>query len=246
MKKAVCKSYGSYRQVKNNLKSLLHLVIRSNQGFYQFKCLIIDQKLTERYTDLSPTQRVHDELDIRLAIVNHEQPKMHNIRINFQADGLYQNLVKNYSKPPDPQNKIYHLDYNIDNYDVKVSVRTTDSVTVNIACTYSPIVYTVSGFARLCYILGHVSACLNFDARCQNIMQPIELWRFSYFDFNKDSYSFDCDYPLHDVFKHAQMYTKTMPDNTTVFRVEEQSHPETLVVDEMLTPRFQKASELFS
>jgi len=86
---------------------------------------------------------------------------------------------------------------------------------------------------------------LSHDSRSPVISQPIQLWRFTHFDFNKDKIDIDCDYPLHDIFGHVQMYTKDMKDGKTAFRVEEQLEPNTTLIEEMQSVKFQKASELF-
>ena len=242
--KPVCTTNASFRQIIHSLKPLLEIVINSRPKYYKFKVLTIDQKLTKKYTDLSPNQRIHDELDIKLAEVNHEQPKIHNIRLKFKADGLYANLVKNYPKPPNYFNKKYTIRYEIDKLDCIVSIPTTDNVVFTVACTYFPIEYSLEGFARLFFILGQIKACLDFDSKAQNIVQDFSLWRFIHFDFNKDSVSFECDYLLHEVYGHVQIYTKKMHDKTTRLRVESREGLKTTIIEEMETLRFQKANQM--
>lgn len=220
--KPVCKSNGVFRQMIHKLTPLLEITVKSIPTWYKFKGLTIDQKLTKKYTELTPTQRVRNELDTRLATVKHEPPMIHNIRIKLETSGLYNNLVTNYPYQPNSQNKIFFLTYEIQNYTAKVSVYPTDSVVVNIACTYSPIEYSTNGFLRLSFLLGKIPVLLDMDSKTNNIIQDVDLWRFTHFDLNRDSVHFDCDFPLHDVYGHVQMYTKKMLDKSTVFRVEEQ------------------------
>jgi hypothetical protein len=243
--KSICKSNGLFRQMICNLRPLLQITKKSIPTYYKFKELIIDEKLTKWYTDLTPSQRIHGEIGNKLSLVKHEPPQIHNIRIKFQTTRLHENLIRNYPNNPNPQNNVFFLTYEIENYDIRVGVYPTNTVQVTISCTHSPIEYTTSGFAELFVLLGSVKANLSHDSRSPVISQPIQLWRFTHFDFNKDKIDIDCDYPLHDIFGHVQMYTKDMKDGKTAFRVEEQLEPNTTLIEEMQSVKFQKASELF-
>jgi len=242
--RTICKTNGSFRQIKFKLRELIETVINSRPKLYKFKELTIDHKLTQKYRDLSTSQIVHGDLDQRLSFVNHEKPMIHNIHLQALSDGVYSNLERNYPKPHNPQNKSHVLKYEIENYTIVVSAYPTDTLSIVVGCTFSPFEYNSHGFSKLFFLLGQIKSCLDFDSKANNIVQSVGSWKFKHFDFNKDSYSFDCDYTVHDVFSHVIMYTKKMPNQTTIFRVEQQEEPNTTILEEMDTVRFQKANEL--
>lgn len=227
----------SFRQYRLRLQDLIEVEIHSNPKFYKLKGIYINNDLTVRYSYLDSTQRMHADLDIKMSMVSHEKPLIHNIRLNFKTDSLYEKLLES-GHTPHKQNKFFT--FTMENpYPITINVYPTNSVSVIVKCTYSPIEYSQEGFLLLSCTMGEVLAYLKIMAKFDFIHEPITNWRFIHFDFNRDSLSFDCDYPLHIVMGHVQMYSKTMPDKKTVFRVEDQVQPKT-----SFSVEFQKASKI--
>ena len=233
------------------IHKLRPLIITKKKGIpchYQIRGLYLDEKLTEEYTALPVNQRLFANLDILLAMVKHQPPAIHDIRIHATASGLYERLIQLGHKP-NKKNKIITLSLGelTPLIDTKVNVHSTGTVAVILGCTYHPIPYSTSGFTTLISHLGSVRTFLELT--CKNVFQiePIPNWRFKYFHFNKDSieYNFPTnEYTLHVVFDHVQVYNKKMLDGSIVIRVEKQIVPNTTIVEELDKIESRQASEL--
>lgn len=233
------------------IHKLRPLIITKKKGIpchYQIRGLYLDEKLTEEYTALPVNQRLFANLDILLAMVKHQPPAIHDIRIHTTTSGLYKRLIQLGHKP-NKQNKIITLSLGelTPLIDTKVNVHSTGTVAVILGCTYHPIPYSTSGFTTLISHLGSVRTFLELT--CKNVFQiePIPNWRFKYFHFNKDSieYNFPTnEYTLHVVFDHVQVYNKKMLDGSIVIRVEKQIVPNTTIVEELDKIESRQASEL--
>ena len=233
------------------IHKLRPLIITKKKGIpchYQIRGLYLDEKLTEEYTALPVDQRLFANLDILLAMVKHQPPAIHDIRIHATASGLYERLIQLGHKP-NKQNKIITLSLGelTPLIDTKVNVHSTGTVAVILGCTYHPIPYSTSGFTTLISHLGSVRTFLELT--CKNVfqMEPIPNWRFKYFHFNKDSIEYDFptnEYTLHAVFDHIQVYNKKMLDRSTVIRAEKQIVPDTTITEELDKIESRQASEL--
>ena len=233
------------------IHKLRPLIITKKKGIpchYQIRGLYLDEKLTEEYTALPVDQRLFANLDILLAMVKHQPPAIHDIRIHATTSGLYERLIQLGHKP-NKQNKIITLSLGelTPFIDTKVNVHSTGTVAVILGCTYHPIPYSTSGFTTLISHLGSVRTFLELT--CKNVFQiePIPNWRFKYFHFNKDSieYNFPTnEYTLRAVFDHVQVYNKKMLDGSTVIRAEKQIVPNTTITEELDKIEFRQASEL--
>jgi len=237
-----------FRKIKHDLKPIIIQKVNGKPKFYQLKGLYLDEKLTEEYTALPVDQRLFANFDILLAMVKHQPPAIHDIRIHATASGLYERLIQLGHKP-NKKNKIITLSLGelTPLIDTKVNVHSTGTVAVILGCTYHPIPYSTSGFITLISHLGSVRTFLELT--CKNVFQiePIPNWRFKYFHFNKDSIEYDFptnEYTLHAVFDHIQVYNKKMFDGSTVIRAEKQIVPDTTIAEELDKIESRQASEL--
>lgn len=233
------------------IHKLRPLIITKKKGIpchYQISGLYLDEKLTEEYTALPVDQRLFANLDILLAMVKHQPPAIHDIRIHATTSGLYERLIQLGHKP-NKKNKIITLSLGelTPLIDTKVNVHSTGTVAVILGCTYHPIPYSTNGFTTLISHLGSVRTFLELT--CKNVFQiePIPNWRFKYFHFNRDSIEYDFptnEYTLHVVFGHVQVYNKKMLDGSIVIRVEKQIVPNTTIAEELDKIESRQASEL--
>lgn len=238
-----------FRQLILKLKPIIEIVQGGKPKYYKLKRLYLDKELTDRYTSISINDRIFSNLNILFGMTSHEIPQLHKIAFSFNTHGLYERLLQLSYKTT--KNKIILLpDIRIHNkIKVNAEVYPTESVILHLACTYTPIDYTFTGFIQLIALLGQVYHSLKRDiAHIDFEIEPVEKWKFIHFDLNRDSISYDFptkDYTVSMVFRHVQVYSKTFPDGKQKIRYEEQIEPNHVISDELSTPRFQKASELF-
>lgn len=238
-------SDNQYRQHIHNLKPVVEVVVNTNPRQYKLRGLYTNEKLTERYTDLSPEQILFQQLDVLLSLVKHEQVYIHDIKVSCKTSDLYENLVK-HGQMPHPQNKMITIPVSCNSsFNTKVNV-TKDSIQIHVGCTHNPIEYSGNGILSFVGYLGEVIRELKGLSGMEFLYEPYSNWRFEYFHLNRDSieYDFPKGYTLHTIFGHACLYKHNMPDGKSKIRLEEKISPDTTILDETLTPRFQKASEL--
>jgi hypothetical protein len=235
---------GAYRQHIKNLRPIIEVVKATNPKQYKLKGLYTDEKLTERYTDLSQEQRQFQTLDILLSLVKHERVYMHDIRLEAKVSDLYENLIKN-GFTPNSQNKMITIPVEVNSsFHTKVNV-TRDSIIVIIGCTFSPVEYSRAGIISLSTHLGEVIYHLKGLSKVEFGYEPVFNWRFKYFHLNRDSieHEFDKSFTLNTILGHTTIYKHDLPNGKSVIRLEDKLTPDTTLEQEMLTPRF-KASEL--
>jgi len=237
-----------FRKIKHDLKPIIIQKVKGKLSYCQLKGLYLDEKLTEEYTALPVNQRLFANLDILLAMVKHQPPAIHDIRIHATTSGLYEMLIQLGYKP-NKQNKIITLSLGelTPLIDTKVNVHSTGTVAVILGCTHHPIPYSTSGFITLISHLGSVRSFLEFTCNSTFQVEPIMNWKFKLFDFNRDSirYTFPTnEYTLHVVFDHVQVYNKKMLDGSTVIRAEKQIVPNTTIAEELDKIESRQASEL--
>jgi hypothetical protein len=164
-----------------------------------------------------------------------EDPALHNIRLYFYADYLYENVKFEYEKNRPqgvqfiPENKSYILCPSLpcgEHRSVKIILTTTNRVQVLVKSTLKPLAYDEHGMYELLTILGKVE--LYLTSYHHKIPQPTE-WMFEGADFGQDSKK-----PVHKFpslkFKDmtgalVQIYAKKWKSQRRL-RVEKEFHPE--------------------
>jgi len=238
-------SGGSFRQLIRKLRPIIQIVIKSRPNFYKLKGLYLDEKLTKNYTELSSDQRMYAQLDILLSMVKHERPFIHDIRLSANISDLYEELVKKGSTP-DKNNGMITIDASVNSlYTTKVNV-SKNSMMVMIGCTYSPIEYSQSGMLCLTCHCGEILMHLKSMSGIEFQVQRINDWSFVYFHLNRDSieHTFPKGFTLDTIIGHTAIYAKKMANGKSVIRLEDKLAPDTTILGEMDTDRFQKANEL--
>gem|GEM_PF-1902438 len=238
-------SQAQYRQHIHNLRPIIEIVNNTNPKQYKNKGLYLDEKLTEKYTDLSFDQLAYHSLDVILSLVKHEQVYMHDIRISCKTSDIYENLIKR-GQTPNPQNKMITIPISCNSsFNTKVNV-TKNSIIVIIGCTHNPIEYSRAGILVLTEYLGEVIYHLKGLSNTEFLYEPVFNWQFEYFHLNRDSieYDFPKGYVLNLIFGHAYLYKHDLPNGNAKLRLENKESPKTTILAETQRPRFQRASEL--
>jgi hypothetical protein len=235
-------SQTQYRQHIHCLKPIINVVNNSNPRQYKLEGLYTDEKLTEKYTDLCPEQIMYQSLDIILSMVKHERLYIHNLKVASNTSDLYEALIKN-GCTPHPQNKGITVSVPCNSrYDTKVSVHSS-SIIVHIGCTHNPIEYSKSGILSLAAHLGEIIFYLKTLSKVEFLCEPVHNWRLTHMHLNRDSVNSDFPkgFTLNTILGHTCVYKHNSPDGTSKIRMEENLSPNTTILEEIQTDRFQKA-----
>ena len=140
----------------------VEVVYHSPQTFYTLKGVKFETPMTGDHTGVSvllPQPPLHSQLQRhRLAndpvhrIIQNlpfSQRTLHDIHLRFEVQGIWSIISSQYE--PNPTSKDIQLrppwPWKIREYDIKVTVHSTDTVGVDIGCSYRPVVVDVSGLS---------------------------------------------------------------------------------------------------
>ncbi len=238
-----------FNLIVSKLKPIFIQVYKSDKAYFHLKGLHIDKKLTQWYTDTSENNRIFGTLDQILSLVKHRPEQMHDIHVDTKTSNLYQSLL-NCGHKPQTQNHSIIIPLKehplIDSYvEPTLIITSQDTLTFTLGCTYNPIQYDNSGFAKLFDILGQMKTILRINAGNEWQICPISEYNLRYFHFNRDSleYHFPSGFTLNLVQNHTQIYHKTLENGNSVIRLEEKKGP-TNLIDESKKVEFMRSSEL--
>lgn len=239
---------GNFRAIKCKLSVLFEVISKGKPTYYKLSGLYLDKELTNEYTSIPVSQRIFANLDILLSMTRHEKHQLHNILFQCKTFGLYSRLIE-LGHTPNKKKSIMINEIPVDKIiTVSITVYSTDNMLIRLACTYSPVDYSTSGFISLISLLGKIEYYLKViiaQKDCQ--IEPVINWKLKHIDLNRDSihYNFPTDeYTVSMVFGHIQVYNKTFPNGEQRIRVEEQLDLNHTISEELSTVRYQKASEL--
>jgi hypothetical protein len=172
---------------------------------------------------------------------------LHDIRLRFKVDCIWSKMPVEYNRslrsddiqiPPWP--------CKIKGLDIRVTVHSTDTVSIIIGCSYSPVAVDVSGVVRLSNALSTVqerlSNIVNTNTHGQSSRNIITVipdhmsWIVTMWHFGVDSsitYDREMFYTSWEVAEHALItaYTKKWKDNKTRVRIDKQEYPMITLAD---------------
>jgi len=99
------------------------------------------------------------------------QKSLHNIRLRFEATGIWSIIIQKEDYKVNPKSKDITLQtINIDNLGIHVNIHRTDTVSVIIGCSYSPITVDANGVIRLSNALQNVkeTICKILERCCSD------------------------------------------------------------------------------
>ncbi|MGY5150358.1 MAG: hypothetical protein ACW9W3_09870 [Candidatus Nitrosopumilus sp. bin_68KS] len=220
-------NHNYFRVIVCKLKPIFILENKSDKAYYRLQGLYTDKKLTQWYTDTSENNRIFGTLDQLLSLIKHRPAMIHDIHIDTKTSNLYNSLLQSGHKPnPDNKKIIIPLKNNplVDSHvRLTLIVTSKDTLTFTIGCTFNPIPYDASGFAKLFDILGQMKTILKINAGNNFQICPVYDYHMRYFHFNKDSleYNFPPGFTLNLVYNHVQIYQKKLDTGKSVIRYEE-------------------------
>ncbi|MGH9983580.1 MAG: hypothetical protein ACRD8W_06445 [Nitrososphaeraceae archaeon] len=176
-----------------------------------------------------------------------DKNSVHDIRLNFRVPDIYhvivfqttQSLCNDYTVTPVSKDISLSL-WQIENLNVKVVIHKTDTVSIIVGCSYSPVAVDVTGIIRLTNALAVVRERLSSLVSQQCIRNSSNItripdymgWIVSMWHFGADAsveYTGERFSATWGIAQDAiiRVYTKTMKDHKTRIRLEKQEYPRT-------------------
>jgi hypothetical protein len=232
-------SYGAFRNKMSALvrAGKLEVVEYSPQAFYTIKGVRFENLMTKDHTGaiLRQNKRRLSNDPIYRIIQNlpFGQRALHDVRLRFEAKGIYDILSWQYEKSPN-SNDIQLPSWKIKDLDIKVTVHTTDTVSVIVGCSYCPVAVDANGVIRLSNALSTVQErilnMVNSDRNTLSILDHMS-WIVTMWHFGADStitYMREKFYASWEVAHHALItaYSKDWKDGKSRVRIEKQEYPQ--------------------
>jgi hypothetical protein len=174
---------------------------------------------------------------------------VHDIRLKFHVPGIYPDVIVSQPTPSllhdytvNPVSKDISLPlWQIENLNVKIVIHKTDTVSVIVGCSYSPVAVDVAGIIRLTNALAAVrerlstlvsQQCIsNSSSNITTIPNYME-WIVIMWHFGADAsveYTGERFSATWGIAQDAliRVYSKTMKDHRTRIRLERQEYPRT-------------------
>jgi hypothetical protein len=170
-------SAGTFRNKVSDMirAGKVEVVCYSNQAFYTLKGVTFAKPIRDnRIGVVLPLQLkyiTNDPLYRSIRCLPFGQKSLHNIRLRFEAIGIWSTIIQKEEYKANPKSKDIRLQtINIDNLDIHVNIHRTDTVSVIIGCSYSPICVDVNGVIRFSSALGRVKEilCKILERSCSN------------------------------------------------------------------------------
>ena len=193
--------------------------------------------LTTQQLSSNPIYRIIKDLPL-------EKNSVHDIRLKFQVPEIYHVIVSQtrsslYDYTTNPISKDISLPlWQIEKLDVKVVIHKTDTVSVIVGCSYSPIAVDVVGIIRLTNALAVVrerlSTLVSQDSKSSTVNKIPDYmeWIVTMWHFGADAsveYTGERFSATWGVAQDAliRIYSKTMNDHKARIRLERQEYPRT-------------------
>jgi hypothetical protein len=157
--------YGTLRNKFLNLrkKAEIELDFRTTQTFYTIKGHKFGKHKLMTFNHMGGAVVQSSDPIVKLLHALPTQGKaLHDIRLRFSVKGIWSILSAASTFRTDPYSKDIRLQpYRIRDLNIKVTIHRTDTVTVMVGCSYSPIAVDISGIIRLSNALTRVEERLT-------------------------------------------------------------------------------------
>jgi hypothetical protein len=160
-------------------------------------------------------------------------PTIHDIKIKFQSTQLYKNAIKK-GMTPSPSNKGIFLDELPLAKDIYAKIALyPETITVDIGCTWEPIIYDIRGAQEF---LGHLNLLqyyLYSTFNTHDVPNSLD-WIVTHYHLNQDGQTEFTGEPFERTISDMvggfiRIYVKKFPDNSTRMRLERIITPECTV-----------------
>ena len=249
-------AYGTFRNKMSEMLKAekVEVVYYSPQAFYTLKGVKSETPMTGDHKGVSVLPPpLHSQLQ-RHRLANDPvyriiqnlpfgQRTLHDIHLRFEVQGIWSIISPQYE--PNPKSKDIQLrppwPWRIRDFDIKVTVHSTDTVGVDIGCSYCPVAVDVSGVIRLSNALCTVQERLsNIISSCGSgsaagvsticVVPDHMSWTVTLYHFGMDAlctYTGDKFYVSWEIAQHVlvTVYSKDWTDGKSRVRIEKQEYP---------------------
>jgi len=249
-------AYGTFRNKMSEMLKAekVEVVYYSPQAFYTLKGVKSETPMTGDHKGVSVLPPpLHSQLQ-RHRLANDQvyriiqnlpfgQRTLHDIHLRFEVQGIWSIISPQYE--PNPKSKDIQLrppwPWRIRDFDIKVTVHSTDTVGVDIGCSYCPVAVDVSGVIRLSNALCTVQERLsNIISSCGSgsaagvsticVVPDHMSWTVTLWHFGMDAlctYAGDKFYVSWEIAQHVlvTVYSKDWTDGKSRVRIEKQEYP---------------------
>jgi len=184
-------------------------------------------------------QNYYDLLDS----LKNVEPSIHDIKIKIPNTRLHELLVRK-GASPHPINKSIKINFpDIDNNKKTTVLVYPNTITIDIGCTYKPLVYNTS---TIWYLHEHLSkTAFYLESLAGNSLElpPVNSWIITHQHLNKDGSFSICgqsfEFKIEDVNTGLiRFYAKRFKDGTAKPRLEQIQTPQNSIKDEMKRAMF--------
>jgi hypothetical protein len=222
-------------------------VYYSPQGFYTIKGEDCTKSVTDDHTTVTSylhTRHTYRHLcnDPVYRIIQNlpfGKRSLHDIRLKFAVAGIWSLLSSKYQ--PNQQSKDLRLDpwpLKINDLNLKITIHPTDTISIDIGCSYYPVAVDIDGVVRLSNALAitrerlfHIiENCTNHQNSNLTIIPDHMVWIVTMWHFGRDAlieYKGEKFYASWEVGQHALIiaYTKEWATGNKRLRIEKQEYP---------------------
>lgn len=231
-------SHGTFRnKISKLVKSgKVELSCNSGIGFYNLRGHKVGKAMTRNHTEVSHKTKAIESMMMDLPLGNQ---CIHNIRLRLKVPGLWSALSSNHLLEKKANSHDISLDeWNRENSVIKFTIHKTDTVSLTISCSQTPISLDSDGIIRLFSILSRAEELIrNFvteNLKDKKILQCIipdyKKWTVTMWHFGRDSFVEYTGEKFSITIEQAQgimtrIYSKDLKRGKRKIRLEIQEYP---------------------
>jgi hypothetical protein len=241
-------SYGTFRNKISSwvIAEKLEIMEYSPQAFYTLKGTKFEHPMTRDHTGALIRNNIkrlsNDPVYRIIQNIPFGHRAVHDIRLRFEVKGIYQILASECKGNPESYDiQLTPFPWKIMDLDIGVTVHSTDTVSLSIGCSYSPVATDVNGAIRLSKALSTVQERLSnilslHISRGPNhgtipVIPDHMTWTVTMWHFGADAlktYAGENFYVSWEVAQHALItaYSKDWKDGKRRVRIEKQEYPQ--------------------
>ena len=229
-------THGAFRQNVSRLRKL-GLIVTTVKSWFSYYKIKGEHTGRTRRTVTNEGMGVGTNMQEIINEASTQIPTMHDIKIKFSSNQLYKNAVKQ-GMIPNKQNKGIFLETITLSRDVyaKVAIYPT-TVSIDIGCTWEPIIYDIRGTQELIGHLNLLHYYLYSTFHTHDVPESLD-WIVTHYHLNQDGQTEFTGKPFERTFSDivggfSRMYTKRFPDGTHRIRSERIFTPNTSVKNQI-------------
>ena len=233
-------SNNNYRQIKHKLRDHIIKVTKTHPAMYILKGVSIPENTHKVTLDrMSVGQNYYDLLDS----LKNVEPCIHDIKIKIPNTKLHELLVGK-GCSTHSINKSIKINFpDIDNNRKTTILVYPNTVTIDIGCTYKPLINNPAGIWLLHEHLSKTAFYLESMAGNSVGLPPVNSWIITHQHLNKDGSFSICgqsfEFKIEDVNTGLiRFYAKKFEDGTTKPRLEQIQTPQDSITDAMKKAMF--------